>query len=92
MTATNQVPEFKIADTKFYVPVVTLSTQDNVKLLKQLEQNLVLKEKLIRININLKQKISSKIDFLDLDLGILIDPSFQRVNRLFDLSLKDKNC
>ena len=29
--------EFAIADTKFYVPVVTLSTEDNVKILKQLE-------------------------------------------------------
>ena len=26
--------EFAIADTKIYVPVVTLSTEDNVKLLK----------------------------------------------------------
>ena len=33
-TAANQVPEFKITDTKPYVPVVTLSTQGNVKLLK----------------------------------------------------------
>ena len=30
-TAANQVPEFKITDTKLYVPVITLSTQDNVK-------------------------------------------------------------
>ena len=29
--------EFEITDTKLYVPVVTLSTEDNVKLLKQLE-------------------------------------------------------
>ena len=28
--------KFKITDTKRYVPVVTLSTQDNAKLLKQL--------------------------------------------------------
>ena len=28
---------FKITDTKLYVPVVTLSTQDNVKLLQQLK-------------------------------------------------------
>ena len=27
---------FKITDTKLYVPVVTLSTQDNFKLLQQL--------------------------------------------------------
>ena len=31
----NQKPTFKITDTKLYVPVVTLSTQDNIKLLKQ---------------------------------------------------------
>ena len=28
-------PEFKVTNTKLYVPVVTLLTQDNVKLLKQ---------------------------------------------------------
>ena len=36
-TATNQVPSFIITDTKRYIPVVTLQTRDNVKLLKQLE-------------------------------------------------------
>ena len=36
-TAANQVPTFTITVTKHYVSVVTLSTQDNVKLLKQLE-------------------------------------------------------
>ena len=29
--------KFKITETKLYVPVVTLSTQDNAKLLQQLE-------------------------------------------------------
>ena len=29
--------KFAITDTKLYVPVVTLSTQNNIKLLKQLE-------------------------------------------------------
>ena len=52
--------EFSITDTKFCVPVVTLSTEDNVKLLKQL--NLVLKEKLIVINFSLNQKRYHKID------------------------------
>ena len=33
----NQNPTFKITDTKLYVPVVTLSTQDNSKLLQQLK-------------------------------------------------------
>ena len=33
----NQNPKFTITDTTFDVPVVTLSTQDKVKLMKQLE-------------------------------------------------------
>ena len=36
-TAVNQEPTFTVTDIKLYVPVVTLTTQDNVKLLKQLE-------------------------------------------------------
>ena len=42
---------FAIADTKLYVPAVTLSTQDNAKLF---EQCLDLKEELMEININQK--------------------------------------
>ena len=33
----NQATTFAITDTKLYVPVVTLSTQDNAKLLQQLK-------------------------------------------------------
>ena len=36
-TAANQVPQFKITDTKLYVAMLILLTKDNVKLLKQLE-------------------------------------------------------
>ena len=36
-TIPNQVPTFTITDIKLCVPVVTLSTKDNIKLLKQLE-------------------------------------------------------
>ena len=46
-TAANQNPKFKITDTKLYVPVITLSTQDNVKLLKQLESGF---ERTINLN------------------------------------------
>ena len=35
----NQVPMFTITDTNLYVPVVTLSTQDNSKLLPQLKND-----------------------------------------------------
>ena len=34
-TAGNEEPKFKVTDAKLYVPIVTLSTQDNIKLLKQ---------------------------------------------------------
>ena len=36
-TAANQEPTFTTSDTKLFIPVVTLSTQDNVKLLKELQ-------------------------------------------------------
>ena len=38
-TVANQVLIFTITDTKCYLPVVTLLTQDNVKLPKQLESD-----------------------------------------------------
>ena len=36
-TADNQEPKFATSDTKPYVPIVTLSGQDNAKLLQQLK-------------------------------------------------------
>ena len=33
----DQIPKFAINDTKLYVPVVTLSSQENIKLLGQLK-------------------------------------------------------
>ena len=35
--AHNKVPAFTITDTKLYVPIVTLSTQDNTKYFQQLK-------------------------------------------------------
>ena len=52
--AANQVPEIKITDIKLYVPVATLSTQNNIKL----DYNL--KEQLIWINTYLKNEIKPK--------------------------------
>ena len=37
--AVNQATTFAITDTKLYVPVVTLSTQDNAKVLQQLKSD-----------------------------------------------------
>ena len=42
--------KFAITETKLYVPVVTLSTKDNEKLLQQVKSGF--KKKLIGININ----------------------------------------
>ena len=48
-TTNNQNPTFQVNDAKLYVPIVTLSTQENIKLFKQLD--LILIEQLIGINI-----------------------------------------
>ena len=50
----NQSATFLVTDTKLYIPVVALSTQDNAKLLEQLKPGL--KEQLTGININQKNQ------------------------------------
>ena len=47
------IPQLKLLKKKHYVQVVTLSTQDNAKLLPQLKTGI--KEQLIGINIYQKQ-------------------------------------
>ena len=84
-SAVNQEPTFTIADTKINFPVITLSTQDNVKLLAQIESGF---RKIINSN-KYQSKITTQKQNQYLDL--LIDPSFQRVNRLFVLSFEDNN-
>ena len=77
-TAANQVPEFEISDIKLlYVPVVTLSTQDNVKLLKHLE--LDFKRTINWNKYQSKETNQAHKKYID----FLIDPSFQGVNTLF---------
>ena len=78
----DQAPKFAITDTKFYVPVVTLSIQANVKLLDQLKH--VFKKS----NWNkyqLKVSTQTKSQYLD----YFVDPRFQGVNRLFVLSFEN---
>ena len=48
----NQVLAFTITDSKLYVPVLTLSTQDNAKLLQHLKSGF--KKQLTGINISQK--------------------------------------
>ena len=39
-TAANQIPEVKVTDAKLYVPMITSSAQDDIRLLIQLESGL----------------------------------------------------
>ena len=70
---------FAITDTKFYVLVVTPSTQDNAKLLQQLKSGF---KRTINWN-KFQSKVTKEAPNRYLDY--LIDPSFQGVNRLFVL-------
>ena len=81
--AANQVPTFTITETNLYVPVVTLSTQDNAKLLPQLKSGF---KRTISWN-----KYLAKPELLaqNTNLNHLIEPSFQGVNRLFVLAFED---
>ena len=65
---------FEITDTKLYVLVVTLSTQDNTKLLQQLKSCF---KKAINWN---KYQSDPKTYARNQYLNQLIDPSFQRMN------------
>ena len=80
---TNQNPTFEITETNVYVPVVTLSTQDNVKLLPQLKSGF---KRTISWN-----KYMSKPELLarNPNLNHLIEPSFQGVHRLFVLAFEN---
>ena len=79
------MPTLIITDTKLYVPFVTVSTEHNVKLRKQLESAFTRAN-----NFNKYQfKITNQVENQYLDL--LSDPSFQGVNKLFVLSFGDEN-
>ena len=79
----NQNATFEITDTKLYVPVVSLSTQDNSKLLQQLKSGF---KRVIMSN-----KYLSKPELLaqNPNLNHLVEPSFQGVNRPFVLAFEN---
>ena len=81
----NQEPTFAITDTKFYVPVVTLSIQDNAKLLEQLKSGF---KRTINWN---KYCPKVTVEQQNRYLDFLINPSFQGVNRLFVLSFENNS-
>ena len=73
-----------ITDTKLYVPVVTLSTQNNAKLLQQLKSGFKRTIYRNKYQSNLKKYAQNRY------LNHEVDPSFQGVNRLFVLSFENK--
>ena len=78
--------KFAITETKLYVPVVTLSKQDNAKLLQQLKSDF---KKTVNWN---KHEPSVKTFSQNRYLNYLINPNFQGVNRLFVLSFENEDC
>ena len=79
----NQNATFAITDTELYVPVVTLSTQDNATLLQQLKSGY---KRVINCN-----KYLSKPELLvqNPSLTHLVQPRFQGMNRLFVLAFEN---
>ena len=83
ITNSTGVGTFEKNDTKLYVPVVTLSTQDNSKLLQLLESGF---KRIISWN-----KYLSKPELLKQTPNInhLVEPNFQGINRPFILAFEN---
>ena len=74
--------EFQITDTKLYVPVVTLSKENDKKLLEQLKSGF---KRNVKWN---KYRSQMTVQSNNNNLNYLIYSTFTRVTRLFVLSLK----
>ena len=67
--------EFQITHTKLYVPVVTLSTESDKKLLEQLKSGF---KRIVKWN---KCRSQMTIQSNNSNLNYIIDPTFTKVNR-----------
>ena len=76
---------FKIKGTKLYVPVVTLSAENDNKLLEQLKTGF---KRTMKWN-NYRPEMSNQTK--NNNLNYLIDPTFTNVNRLFVLPYENEN-
>ena len=74
---------FKITYTKLFVPVVTLSKENDINLLEQLKSRF---KRTIKWN---KYRSQITIQPQNNNLNYLIDPTFTNVNRLFVLSFQE---
>ena len=77
---------FQITDTKLYIPVVTLSKENDTKLLEELESGF---KRTIKWN---KYRSQMIIPPQNNNLNYLIDPTFTNVNRKFVLSFTRDNA
>ena len=77
--------KFAITETKLFVPVVTLSTQDNAQLLQKLKSGF---KRIINWN---KYQSNPKTCAQSRYLNHLVNPSFQGVSRLFVSCFKNEN-
>ena len=78
-------PTFQITDTILYVPVVTLSTQGDNKLLDQLKTGFKRTSKWNKYRSEMTKQIKAN------NLDYLIGPTFNKVNRLFVFSFKNED-
>ena len=76
---------FEIRDSKLYIPVVTLSKENDTKLLEQLKSGF---ERTTKWN---KYRSQMTVQPQNNNLNYLIDPTFTNVNRLFVLSFSRNN-
>ena len=74
--------EFQITDTKLHIPVVTLSKENDKKLLEQLKSGF---KGTVKWN---KYKSKMTVQSNNNNLNYLIDPTFIRVNVLLILSFE----
>ena len=76
---------FQITDTKLYASVVTLSTENEKKLLEQLRTEFKIAIKWNKYRLGMTDQTENN------NLNYLIDPTFTNVNRLFVLSFENEN-
>ena len=76
---------FKITDKKLYVPVVTLSNENEKRLLEQLRTWFKRNIKWNKYRSEMTNQTKNN------NLNYLIDPTFTKVNRLFVLSFENEN-
>ena len=84
-TASPTDAKFEITDFKLYVPVVTLSAENDNKLLEQLKSGF---RRSIKWNKYMLQMSNLNKNN---NLNYLIDPTFSNVNRLFVLSFENED-